>query len=59
MPKRIISMTHATKVVRSARPARRVMKTVPIRYFADPQIPKKKANPARPAAKKERSMHEK
>ena len=44
-------MSQTTKVASNARPARRVIKTVPIRKFADPHIPKKKANPARPAAK--------
>jgi hypothetical protein len=52
MPNRIISMMKTTKVVSNARPERRVIKIVAIRLVnANPQIPKKKANPERPAAK--------
>jgi hypothetical protein len=52
MPNRIISMIKTTKVVSNARPERRVIPIVPIRLFnANPKIPKKKANPERPAAK--------
>ena len=44
-------MTHTTKVVSNARPAKRVMKIVPIRKLAHPKTPKMKPNPARPVAK--------
>ena len=45
-------MIKTTKVVSNARPERRVIMIVPIRLFnANPQIPKRKANPERPAAK--------
>jgi len=44
-------MMKTTKVVSNARPERRVIKIVAIRLVnANPQIPKKKANPERPAA---------
>ena len=52
MPNKIISMIKTIKVASKARPERRVMKMVAIRLVnANPQIPKKKANPERPAAK--------
>ena len=51
MPNRIMSMIKTTKVASNARPERRVINMVAIRLAnANPQIPKKKANPERPAA---------
>lgn len=45
-------MIQTTKVASNARPERRVIKIVAIRLAnANPQIPKRKANPERPAAK--------
>ena len=42
----------ATKVASNAKPERRVIKIVPILPIdVNPQIPKRKANPARPQAK--------